>query len=145
MRISELKEKGESTLEAEIFSNIDVKVNNLVAHLITKITSLIDDMASKKIVDDLRNFLTVEAVGLLNQFDKHVVFQDYAYRALPMDNSADDILVPIMFTEIWVPLSYAAEVTSTLRTYFNEKPSERIKRTGNNSWSYMQQNHQKHG
>ena len=51
-----------------------------------------------------------------------------------MDNSADDILIPIMFTEIWVPLSYAVEVTSALRTYFNEIPSERITRTGNNAW-----------
>jgi hypothetical protein len=32
-------------------------------------------------------------------------FQDVWYRALPMDNGMDDLLMPVFFTEIWVPFT----------------------------------------
>jgi hypothetical protein len=63
-------------------------------------------------------------------------FQDYAYRGLPMDNQADDILVGTGFTEIWVPLSRTQESMCVLRDYFNNAPSdaEALKRTGIYTW-----------
>ena len=37
---------------------------------------------------------------------KPTLFDDYYWRSLPMDNTADDILLGTEFTEIWVPLQY---------------------------------------
>lgn len=53
-----------------------------------------------------------------------------------MDNTADDIIVPTMFTEIWVPLSRATEATTTLQQYFSKdhKDFNDFYRTGNNGW-----------
>ncbi|UQA57364.1 D-arabinono-1,4-lactone oxidase [Polyangium aurulentum] len=45
-------------------------------------------------------------------------FQDYAWKGLPMDNGMDDVLMPTLFTEIWIPLSRTREVMTTLRDFF---------------------------
>lgn len=47
------------------------------------------------------------------------VFQDYAWRSLPMDDAADDILLGTEFTELWIPLSKTMEVMQRLNTYFD--------------------------
>ena len=82
----------------------------------------------------LPHFTTL-AISLLNEIDKNVEFQDYGYSGLPMDNSADDIIVPVMWTELWAPLSRATEITTLLRDYFKNLPkSNTFNRTGNNAW-----------
>ena len=118
--------------------NVEVAINKVISELITKGKELISQMDpnDKSTQQDmLRNFFTVHAVDLLDKGDKK--FQDYAYRGLPMDESADELLVPVLFSEIWVPLSRAAEVTSTLHAYFNDSSKsgmDKITRTGNNAW-----------
>jgi D-arabinono-1,4-lactone oxidase len=55
-------------------------------------------------------------------------FQDYAWTGLPMDNGVDDVLMPTLFTEIWIPLSKIQETMTTLRDFFN---SQGLAATGN--------------
>lgn len=131
LTISELIKLGKSKDEAESDAENDTKINNFIADLIAYITKVLDPIGSEA----FRNFLTVASISLFNVIDgPSVPFSDYAYLALPMDSTADDILVPIMFTEIWVPLSHAADVTTAIKHYFNEKPEGKISRTGNNAW-----------
>jgi D-arabinono-1,4-lactone oxidase len=63
-------------------------------------------------------------------------FQDYGWAGLPMDNGADDELVPTEFSEIWVPLTRTQEVMEILRAYFTEPEDdhEAYRRTGLYAW-----------
>jgi hypothetical protein len=63
-------------------------------------------------------------------------FQDYAWQGLPMDNEADDELVPTEFTEIWLPLPRTLEAMALLRSYFTEPADshESYRRTGLYAW-----------
>lgn len=64
-------------------------------------------------------------------------FQDYGWHGLPMDNQADDVLMPTEFTEAWVPLSRAPQVLQLLREYFaasGEDDAEALRRTGTYAW-----------
>jgi hypothetical protein len=45
-------------------------------------------------------------------------FWDEWWKALPMDNEADDDLMPIEFTELWVPLARTREVMLALRDHY---------------------------
>lgn len=46
-------------------------------------------------------------------------FNDYYWRSLPMDNTADDVLLGTEFTEIWVPISYAEHCMNLLQEMFS--------------------------
>jgi D-arabinono-1,4-lactone oxidase len=48
-------------------------------------------------------------------------FDDYYWSSLPMDNSADDILLGTEFTEIWVPLQYTERCMDLLNGMFEAK------------------------
>lgn len=63
-------------------------------------------------------------------------FQDYAWHGLPMDNQADDVLVPTEFTEAWLPLGRAREAMQLLQAYFTEPDDdhEAYRRTGLYAW-----------
>jgi D-arabinono-1,4-lactone oxidase len=63
-------------------------------------------------------------------------FRDYMWRGLPMDNQADDELLPTEFTEIWVPLPRTQQVMHLLRSYFAEPADdhESYRRTGLYAW-----------
>ncbi|HEX2087202.1 MAG TPA: D-arabinono-1,4-lactone oxidase [Solirubrobacteraceae bacterium] len=63
-------------------------------------------------------------------------FRDHAFLGLPMDNAADDTLLPTQFTEIWVPLGRTREVMGLLRDYFAapEDDDEAYRRTGTYAW-----------
>ena len=63
-------------------------------------------------------------------------FRDYAWQGLPMDNGADDEILPTEFTEIWVPLPRTQQVMQILNTYFTEPkdPHESYRRTGLYAW-----------
>jgi hypothetical protein len=63
-------------------------------------------------------------------------FHDYAWQGLPMDNEADDELVPTEFTEIWVPLPRTQQVMALLHSYFTEPHDEAecYRRTGLYAW-----------
>lgn len=45
-------------------------------------------------------------------------FWDIWYKGLPMDNRVNDRLVPVEFTEIWIPLEKAAAVMRKMRDYY---------------------------
>ncbi len=45
-------------------------------------------------------------------------FNDYYWRSLPMDNTADDVLLGTEFTEIWVPISYAQQCMNLMQDMF---------------------------
>lgn len=63
-------------------------------------------------------------------------FQDFGWHGLPMDNQADDVLVPTEFTEAWVPLPRTGETMRLLRDYFAAPgdDSEALRRTGTYAW-----------
>jgi Membrane dipeptidase (Peptidase family M19) len=63
-------------------------------------------------------------------------FHDYAWHGLPMDNAADDELVPTEFTEIWLPLPRTQEAMRLLESYFSSPRDahESYRRTGLYAW-----------
>lgn len=130
-----MQEHGMSYLEAKIFANLLHRINTEIFSLVTAIVEG-TPLETRYLL--LPHF-TAFAIKLLNMVDQFVTFKDYWYTGLPMDNSADDILVPVMWTEMWVPLSYATKATSTIRDYFKEgsvlpKDLGALQRTGNNAW-----------
>lgn len=50
---------------------------------------------------------------------KRAPFTDTWYEGLPHDNQMDDQLMPILFTELWVPLTRTAEVMRALRDFWS--------------------------
>jgi hypothetical protein len=52
---------------------------------------------------------------------KPTVFEDYYWRSLCMDNTADDILLGTEFTEIWVPIQYTEQCMNLLNDMFVDK------------------------
>ena len=46
------------------------------------------------------------------------LFQDSWWHGLPMDNEADDQLMPIHFTEVWIPVERCREVMQALREVY---------------------------
>jgi D-arabinono-1,4-lactone oxidase len=52
---------------------------------------------------------------------KPTLFEDYYWRSLPMDNTADDILLGTEFTEIWIPLQYTEQCMNLLNAMFVDK------------------------
>ncbi len=47
-------------------------------------------------------------------------FQDIWYKGLPMDNRVNDRLVPVEFTEIWIPIDKTALVMQKMRDYYKK-------------------------
>ena len=74
------------------------------------------------------------------QRGKPQTFRDHAYSGLPMDNQANDVLLPTEFSELWVPLPRAAEAVGVLLDWFGEPSDahESYRRTGLYAWElYM--------
>jgi hypothetical protein len=68
--------------------------------------------------------------------DEPQCFRDLAWRGLPMDNQADDVLVPTEFTEPWIPLGRTQQVMQLLNDYFTAPSDdhESYHRTGTYAW-----------
>jgi len=53
-------------------------------------------------------------------------FQDYWYTGLPMDNQMSDKIMPVWFTELWIPIEQSENVMNELKTFYaGEKCIER--------------------
>lgn len=63
-------------------------------------------------------------------------FTDWGWSGLPMDNQADDELLPTEFTEAWVPLPRSRQAMQLLNRYFTEPRDdhEALRRTGTYAW-----------
>jgi D-arabinono-1,4-lactone oxidase len=70
------------------------------------------------------------------QEDEPQCFRDWAWRGLPMDNQASDVLVPSEFTEMWTPLPRTQQVMELLNEYFTSPKDdhESYHRTGTFAW-----------
>jgi hypothetical protein len=81
-------------------------------------------------------FVPLDASKEGDERGKPQSFQDWGWHGLPMDNQADDVLVPTEFTEAWVPLSRTGETMRLLRDYFAAPGdgAEALARTGTNAW-----------
>ena len=81
-------------------------------------------------------FIPLDADKKGDQKNEPQRFHDYAWHGLPMDNEADDELVPTEFTEIWVPLPRTQEAMQLLRSYFTSPADahESYQRTGLYAW-----------
>jgi D-arabinono-1,4-lactone oxidase len=84
----------------------------------------------------LEAFITLDSEKASGQRDQPQRFQDYGWEGLPMDNGADDQLVPTEFSEVWVPLARAQQVMEILHTSFTEPEDdhEAYRRTGLFAW-----------
>jgi hypothetical protein len=51
---------------------------------------------------------------------KPTKFDDYYWRSLPMDNTADDVMLGTEFTEIWVPIKYSEQCMNLMREMFED-------------------------
>ena len=49
---------------------------------------------------------------------KPTKFDDYYWRSLCMDNTADDVMLGTEFTEIWIPIKYAEKCMNLMRKMF---------------------------
>lgn len=47
-------------------------------------------------------------------------FQDYWSDGIPMDNRVDYTLIPVQFSELWIPVARAAEVMTRIRDHFRD-------------------------
>lgn len=81
-------------------------------------------------------FIPLDADKPGDQKNQPQRFHDYAWHGLPMDNAADDELVPTEFTEIWVPLPRTRETMQLLHSYFTSPADahESYRRTGLYAW-----------
>lgn len=64
------------------------------------------------------------ALGLFQPMSRNGVptlFEDYYWRSLCMDNTADDILMGTEFTEIWVPIQHTERCMNLLNAMFVDK------------------------
>lgn len=64
------------------------------------------------------------ALGIFQPMSKNgvpTVFEDYYWRSLCMDNTADDILLGTEFTEIWVPIQHTERCMNLLNAMFVDK------------------------
>jgi D-arabinono-1,4-lactone oxidase len=84
----------------------------------------------------LGSFITLDSEKDGDQRNQPQRFQDYGWEGLPMDNGADDQLLPTEFSEIWVPLPRAQQVMEILNAYFTEPEDdhEAYRRTGLFTW-----------
>ena len=128
MRKELREEHGLNEIQAKVITELINAINQIIFNLITGIS----DQIPSKIREAILPVLSAAAMNILTSLDNHISFQDHAYLGLPMDNTADDILVPTMFTEIWVPLSFATKTTRLLRDHFSG--FNRYSRTGNSAW-----------
>jgi D-arabinono-1,4-lactone oxidase len=97
-----------------------------------------------KIKGELPEFLP-KLVDMFNELDadkkgpekgKPQYFHDFGWHGMPMDNQADDVLMPTEFTEAWLPLPRSGEALRLLRDYFDaaKDPGEALQRTGTYGW-----------
>lgn len=84
-------------------------VNTFFLNIVTTVTDKVDPAVRETFLPAFTNFV----ITLLNQIDNDIQFQDHWYLGLPMDNSADDIIVPVMWTETWVPLKHNGDKSSS--------------------------------
>ncbi len=62
----------------------------------------------------------VEMLQPLTKAGKAEAFMDYAWRSLPMDNAAGDVLLGTEFTEIFIPLYDTERVMQLLHKHFDD-------------------------
>ena len=130
---TELREEHDMNfIQASIVAGVLNSVNKILMNLVNQ-------FFEKMTVDERLRMLPVlstSVIALINTMDGTKNFQDYGFSGLPMDNSADDVIFPTMFTEIWIPMTSATQATSALREYFDGAESSRdpFVRTGNFSW-----------
>jgi D-arabinono-1,4-lactone oxidase len=51
-------------------------------------------------------------------------FSDLWYTGLPMDNQMSDKLMPVWFTELWIPITESQNVMNDLQTYYNASTAD---------------------
>src|SRR5262249_36759729 len=84
----------------------------------------------------LEGFIPLDASKPGDEKGEPQCFRDWGWRGLPMDYEASDTLLPTGFTELWLPLSRAADAMCLLKKYFDSAPSDAAayERTGIFGW-----------
>lgn len=63
-----------------------------------------------------------EALVPLNPPTGPQKFQDHGWSGLPMDNQMNDQLMPVWFTELWIPIERTQEVMKALKALYSRGP-----------------------
>jgi D-arabinono-1,4-lactone oxidase len=84
----------------------------------------------------LEVFVPLDSSKPAPETGKPQYFRDYGWTGLPMDNQADDVLVPTEFTEVWLPIGRTEQVMNILNDYFTGggSPQENLARVGTYGW-----------
>jgi len=108
----------------------------LIVTLLRPLTGFVEPRIPKLFPKLLTVFIKLDSEKKGKEKGQPQHFQDHAWLGLPMDDAADDVLLPTDFTEIWLPLSRAEEAMQLLRSYFRDVKSveESYARTGLYGW-----------
>jgi len=148
-RVHELLQPDLAQLEEAVETVLKPKLGPVLGELLAKFAAALAGGAfdvglavAKLLAPELRRHLPkifADVLGAAIPLDgtkgpQH--FQDYAWHGLPMDNQANDVLVPTEFTEAWLPVQYSGRAMRLLRDWFDAAPDahEALKRTGTYAW-----------
>ena len=65
-------------------------------------------------------FVTTDKKNSKGQWEPQE-FWDTWWRGLPMDNQMDDRLMPVIFTELWIPIQHTATVMNAMNDHYAKK------------------------
>jgi hypothetical protein len=133
----ELKELGRvGELLADFLSHGAEFGVDAAIELLKPVAGLIEDEIPVIFPKLLSIFIPLDADKSGSEKGQPQRFQDYAWQGLPMDNEADDEVLPTEFTEVWVPLPRTQQVMQLLNAYFTEPDDshESYRRTGLYAW-----------
>lgn len=65
--------------------------------------------------------VVIKSMQSISKKGKGILFMDYYWRSLPMDNEADEILMGTEFTEIFIPIKYSEKAMQLLNDLYIKK------------------------
>ena len=137
----EIKDNNPDIPDSDAEQQAEDNAENMY-RMIGIITALVKAFPYPNVLDKLLPMFSTVAISILAPLDKDnqpgINFTDTWWQGLPMDNQADDVLVPTTFTEIWVPLRMATKATKALKRYFDPfdltPHKTNYENTGKNAW-----------
>ncbi len=131
---ADLGEVGEllgRALAAAIEFGVDAAIT-----LLEPVSGLIERQLPDLLPKLLDAFIELDADKEGAEKGKPQTFQDSGWHGMPMDNQANDVLMPTEFTEAWLPLPRTEEAMNLLRDYFSAPGDDAaaLARTGTYAW-----------
>ncbi len=80
------------------------------------------EMADKNFYSDILPMVCQYFVPLDDPKVGPQKFRDYGWTGIPMDNQMNDRLMPVWFTELWIPISKTRAVMNALKKFYAKGP-----------------------